>query len=118
MKLFDNFTDRMGLTDVTVVTSSKKSGLGKGALAGIILGTIAVAVTLSAIVSILILRKHLKDRHHTISRRRRCEYLPIINRKKVIVLIDKIRSASREAHTKNTAYFLILTWIVMYNLHI
>ncbi|CAN6696381.1 unnamed protein product [Malus baccata var. baccata] len=53
-----------------VVASSSKSGLGKGALAGIILGTIAGAVTLSAIVSFLILRKHLKDRH-AISRRRR-----------------------------------------------
>ncbi|TQD80824.1 hypothetical protein C1H46_033659 [Malus baccata] len=53
-----------------VVASSSKSGLGKGALAGIILGTIAGAVTLSAIVSLLILRKHLKDRH-AISRRRR-----------------------------------------------
>ncbi|KAB2616706.1 LRR receptor-like serine/threonine-protein kinase [Pyrus ussuriensis x Pyrus communis] len=53
-----------------VVASSSKSGLGKGALAGVILGTIAGAVTLSAIVSLLILRKHLKDRH-AISRRRR-----------------------------------------------
>ncbi|TQD75193.1 hypothetical protein C1H46_039268 [Malus baccata] len=53
-----------------VVASSSKSGLGKGALAGIILGTIAGAVTLSAMVSLLILRKHLKDRH-AISRRRR-----------------------------------------------
>ncbi|PQQ02333.1 putative LRR receptor-like serine/threonine-protein kinase [Prunus yedoensis var. nudiflora] len=43
-----------------VVATSTKSGLGKGALAGIILGTIAGAVTLSAIVSLLILRKHLR----------------------------------------------------------
>ncbi|CAB4312324.1 unnamed protein product [Prunus armeniaca] len=53
-----------------VGATSTKSGLSKGALAGIILGTIAGAVTLSAIVSLLILRKHLRDRH-TISRRRR-----------------------------------------------
>ncbi|KAM1226460.1 hypothetical protein ACFX13_005921 [Malus domestica] len=52
-----------------VVALSSNSGLSKGALAGIILGTIAGAVALSAIVSLLIFRKHLKDRH-AISRRR------------------------------------------------
>lgn len=53
-----------------------KSGLSKGALAGIILGTIAGSVTLSAIISLLILRRHNKNRH-TYSKRRPCEYLPI-----------------------------------------
>ncbi|XP_048425306.1 probable LRR receptor-like serine/threonine-protein kinase At1g06840 [Pyrus x bretschneideri] len=64
------FVDLTALLDVAVVAPSSKSSLGKGALAGVILGTIAGAVTLSAIVSLLILRKHLKDRH-AISRRRR-----------------------------------------------
>lgn len=50
------------------------SGLNKGALAGIILGTIAGSVTLSAIVALLILRRYTK-KHNTPSRRRPCEYL-------------------------------------------
>ncbi|KAL4299602.1 hypothetical protein HN51_050306 [Arachis hypogaea] len=44
-----------------VIVVSSGSGLSKGALAGIILGSIAVAVTLSAIVSLLILRIRLRD---------------------------------------------------------
>ncbi|KAL3719870.1 hypothetical protein ACJRO7_004798 [Eucalyptus globulus] len=47
-----------------------KSGLSKGALVGIVVGAIAGAVTLSAIVSLLIVRKHLRD-HPGISKRRR-----------------------------------------------
>ncbi|RDY08683.1 putative LRR receptor-like serine/threonine-protein kinase, partial [Mucuna pruriens] len=55
------------------ISSSPSSGISKGALAGIILGTIACAVTLSAIVSILILRIRLRDypalsRRHNASR--------------------------------------------------
>ncbi|XP_030524316.1 probable LRR receptor-like serine/threonine-protein kinase At1g06840 [Rhodamnia argentea] len=46
------------------------SGISKGALVGIVLGAIAGAVTLSAIVSLFIMRKHLRD-HHGISKRRR-----------------------------------------------
>ncbi|KAF8010502.1 hypothetical protein BT93_J1205 [Corymbia citriodora subsp. variegata] len=45
------------------------SGFSKGALVGIVLGAIAGAVTLSAIVSLLIVRKHLRD-HPGISKRR------------------------------------------------
>ncbi|KAJ4719276.1 Leucine-rich repeat protein kinase family protein [Melia azedarach] len=53
-----------------VFPTSSNSGLSKGALAGIILGAIAVAVTLSAIVSLFIVRARLKD-YHAISKRRR-----------------------------------------------
>jgi nitrate reductase gamma subunit len=55
-------------------SNSPRSTLSKGALAGIVLGTIAGAVTLSAVVTLLILRVHMK-KHPTVSRRRRCEYL-------------------------------------------
>ncbi|GMP48856.1 hypothetical protein CsSME_00016059 [Camellia sinensis var. sinensis] len=48
--------------------SSSKSGISKVALIGIALGTIAGAVTLSAIVSLLILRLNTRKRH-TSSRR-------------------------------------------------
>ncbi|OVA03198.1 Leucine-rich repeat [Macleaya cordata] len=41
-----------------VVLDFPESGISKGALAGIILGAIAAAVTLSALVSILITRRH------------------------------------------------------------
>jgi predicted RND superfamily exporter protein len=54
--------------------TGKGSTLSKGALAGIILGTIAGAVTLFVIISLLILRKH-KWKHRAVSKRRRCEYL-------------------------------------------
>ncbi|CAL5439863.1 unnamed protein product [Camellia sinensis] len=53
--------------------SSSKSGISKVALIGIALGTIAGAVTLSAIVSLLILRLNTRKRH-TSSRRHL--YLP------------------------------------------
>lgn len=65
------------LIDVTVIVPSKKSGVSKGALAGIIVGTFAGAVTLSAIVSLFIMRRH-KRNHRAISRRRRSEYLSVI----------------------------------------
>jgi hypothetical protein len=60
--------------NVTVVSKSPGSNLSKGALAGIILGTIAGAVTLSTIVSLLILRKRTR-KHYVVLKRRRCEYL-------------------------------------------
>jgi hypothetical protein len=60
--------------NVTVVSKSLGSNLSKGALAGIILGTIAGAVTLSTIVSLLILRKRTR-KHYVVLKRRRCEYL-------------------------------------------
>lgn len=53
----------------TVIVVSSGSGISKGALAGIILGAIACAVTLSAIVTILILRVRLRD-YRVLSRRR------------------------------------------------
>ncbi|KAL5580479.1 hypothetical protein UlMin_012921 [Ulmus minor] len=49
---------------------STKSDLSKGALAGIILGAIAGAATISAIVSLFIFKKHLKNKYQAISRRR------------------------------------------------
>ncbi|XP_062171192.1 probable LRR receptor-like serine/threonine-protein kinase At1g06840 [Alnus glutinosa] len=51
-------------------SNSPRSTLSKGALAGIVLGTIAGAVTLSAVVTLLILRVHMK-KHPAVSRRRR-----------------------------------------------
>ena len=61
-------------TNVTENAGSPSSGLSKGALAGIVLGTIAGAVTLSAVVTLLILRVHMR-KYRSISRRRHCEYL-------------------------------------------
>ncbi|XP_050370833.1 probable LRR receptor-like serine/threonine-protein kinase At1g06840 isoform X2 [Argentina anserina] len=52
-----------------VISASKKSGVSKGALAGIIVGTFAAAVALSAVVSLYILRRHQRN-HPAISRRR------------------------------------------------
>jgi len=62
------------LLNYTAITPSSSSGISKGALAGIILGAIACAVTLSAIVSILILRIRLRD-YRALSKRRNGEYL-------------------------------------------
>ncbi|KAH7542848.1 hypothetical protein FEM48_Zijuj02G0118500 [Ziziphus jujuba var. spinosa] len=53
-----------------IFPTSTKSGISTGALAGFILGGIAVAVTLSAIVSLLILRRRTRD-YRAISRKRR-----------------------------------------------
>ncbi|XP_004294713.1 PREDICTED: probable LRR receptor-like serine/threonine-protein kinase At1g06840-like [Fragaria vesca subsp. vesca] len=52
-----------------VLSASKKSGVSKGALAGIIVGTFAAAVALSAVVSLFILRRHQRN-HPAVSRRR------------------------------------------------
>ncbi|XP_026457192.1 probable LRR receptor-like serine/threonine-protein kinase At1g06840 [Papaver somniferum] len=46
------------------------SGLSKGALAGIILGVIAGAATLTALVSIFIARKHMKTYYRAVSKKR------------------------------------------------
>ncbi|KAF3976030.1 hypothetical protein CMV_000741 [Castanea mollissima] len=48
--------------------NSPSSGLSKGALAGLVLGTIAGAVTLSAVVILLIMRMHVGN-YHSLSRR-------------------------------------------------
>ena len=66
------------LNNVSAIPSvSQKSGISKGALVGIILGGIAAAATLSAIVSLLILRMRTRDRR-AIAKRRRCEYKPFL----------------------------------------
>lgn len=61
-------------TNVTEVGNSPSSGISKAALAGIVVGTIAGAVILCVIVSLLILRVHMR-KHHTVSKRRHGEYL-------------------------------------------
>uniref|UniRef100_A0A2N9EXA5 Protein kinase domain-containing protein n=1 Tax=Fagus sylvatica TaxID=28930 RepID=A0A2N9EXA5_FAGSY len=55
---------------------SPSSGLSlsKGALAGLVLGTIVGAVTLSAVVTLLIMRMHVR-KYHALSRRRHYEFL-------------------------------------------
>ncbi|KAL3565898.1 hypothetical protein D5086_033944 [Populus alba] len=53
-----------------IATSQKSNKISTGALVGIVLGAIAGAVTLSAVVSLLILRRRLRD-SQAISKRRR-----------------------------------------------
>ncbi|CAK7323475.1 unnamed protein product [Dovyalis caffra] len=53
-----------------VLVTSQKSKISTGTLVGIVLGAIAVAVTLSAIVSLLILRVRSRD-YRAVSKRRR-----------------------------------------------
>jgi uncharacterized protein (DUF2062 family) len=60
--------------NVTEGADSPSSGLSKGALAGLVLGTIVGAVTLSAVVTLLIMRMHVR-KYHAVSRRRQCEFL-------------------------------------------
>lgn len=57
-----------------MVVTSRSSGISKGALAGIILGAIAIAVTLSAIVTLLIMRVQMRN-YRAIPKRHHCEYL-------------------------------------------
>ncbi|KAG6631032.1 probable LRR receptor-like serine/threonine-protein kinase At1g06840 isoform X2 [Carya illinoinensis] len=52
------------------IPTPQRSSLSKGALAGIVLGAIAGAVTLSAVVFLLILRRHVR-KTRAISRKRR-----------------------------------------------
>ena len=61
-------------TNVTGISTSSRSGLSKVSLVGIVLGTIVGAVTLSAVVTLLILRVHMR-KHHAVSRRHHREYL-------------------------------------------
>lgn len=61
-------------TDVTENTNSPSSGLSKGALVGIVLGTFVGTVALSAAVILLILRAHIR-KYHAILGKRRCKYL-------------------------------------------
>jgi hypothetical protein len=62
--------------NVTEGADSPSSGLSlsKGALAGLVLGTIVGAVTLSAVVTLLIMRMHVR-KYHALSRRRHYEFL-------------------------------------------
>ena len=62
---------------IAETSTSTKYGISTGALVGAVLGGIAAAVTLSAIVSLIILRKRSKY-YHTISRKRHSECLIII----------------------------------------
>ena len=62
------------LTNVTDGANSPSSGLSKGALASLVLGTVAGAVTLSAAVILLIMRMHVGN-YHSLPRRHHCEYL-------------------------------------------
>ncbi|XP_015949211.1 probable LRR receptor-like serine/threonine-protein kinase At1g06840 [Arachis duranensis] len=66
-----------------VIPKSSNSKISTGALAGIILGSIACAVTLSAIVTLLILRVKLKD-HPVVSKRRHSS--------KISIKIDGVRA--------------------------
>ncbi|KAI5408283.1 hypothetical protein KIW84_054202 [Lathyrus oleraceus] len=72
----------MGIYQNVTVTSSK-SGISTGAIVGIVLGAIACAVTLSAIVTLLILRTKLKD-YRAVSKRRHVS--------KISIKIDGVRA--------------------------
>ena len=63
-------------TNVTGISTSSKFGLSKGALVGIVLGTIVGAVALSVVVTLLILRVHMR-KQHAVSRRRHREFLSL-----------------------------------------
>ncbi|CAA3020158.1 probable LRR receptor-like serine threonine-kinase At1g06840 [Olea europaea subsp. europaea] len=67
-----NFT----LSDPYGNESSSSSGISKGALAGIILGAIAGSVTLTAVVALFILKKHMK-KYHIASKQRRSSRISI-----------------------------------------
>ncbi|KAK0579849.1 hypothetical protein LWI29_032447 [Acer saccharum] len=61
----------------SVFPASPKGAISKGALIGIILGGIAAAVTLSAIVSLVIVRANLR-RYHPLSKRQRSYSMNLI----------------------------------------
>ncbi|CAI8597074.1 unnamed protein product [Vicia faba] len=67
-----------------VTSTSSKSGISTGAIVGIVLGAIACAVTLSAIVTLLILRTKLKD-YRAVSNKRR-------HVSKISIKIDGVRA--------------------------
>ncbi|KAJ1377997.1 Serine-threonine/tyrosine-protein kinase, catalytic domain [Sesbania bispinosa] len=70
-----------------MIDTSSSSGISKGALAGIVLGAIAGSVTLSAIVTILILRLRFKD-YRTLSKR--------LKASRISIKIDGVRSFDYE----------------------
>lgn len=63
------------LVIVAVTATSSKSGISTGAIVGIVLGAIACAVTLSAIVTLLLLRTKFKDYRAVSNKRRHGEFL-------------------------------------------
>ncbi|KAG5064204.1 hypothetical protein JHK85_005387 [Glycine max] len=80
-----------------VIFTSPSSGISKGALAGIVLGAIALAVTLSAIVAILILRIRSRD-YRTPSKRTKAE-------SRISIKIEDIRAFDYEEMAAATNNF-------------
>ncbi|CAL5439971.1 unnamed protein product [Camellia sinensis] len=66
-----DFPLRFPYVDV-IPSSTSKSGISKGAPAGIVVGTVAGAVILFAVVSLLIWRLHM-NKYTAVAKRRRCE---------------------------------------------
>ena len=59
------------------IPSSNKHDISSGGLAGIVLGTLAFAATLSAAVSLLIYRRCISKRHGGPKRRQGKHFLPL-----------------------------------------
>lgn len=55
-----------------VILDFPKSGISKGVVAAIVLGAVAVAIIISALVSILIMRRRAKK--YGVLRNRQCKY--------------------------------------------
>ncbi|XP_027160272.1 probable LRR receptor-like serine/threonine-protein kinase At1g06840 [Coffea eugenioides] len=79
-----------------VVFPSSSSGISKGAIAGIVLGATAGAVTLSALVTLLILRLHMKKKQ-AVSRRRQSS--------KTSIKIDGVKEFTYEEMVSATKNF-------------
>ncbi|KAF8402451.1 hypothetical protein HHK36_010535 [Tetracentron sinense] len=84
-----------------VIPDTSKSGIGKGALAGIVLGAIAGAVTLSAIITLLIMRRYMR-KHHAVSKRRLLSKISIkidgvkgFTFKEMVLATDNFNSSSQ-----------------------
>ncbi|THF99918.1 hypothetical protein TEA_002446 [Camellia sinensis var. sinensis] len=70
---------------MVIPSSTSKSGISKGALAGIVVGTVAGALILSAVVSLLIWRLHM-NKYTAVSKRRRLS--------KITIKIDGVKDFS------------------------
>nr|XP_027190406.1 probable LRR receptor-like serine/threonine-protein kinase At1g06840 isoform X2 [Cicer arietinum] len=81
---------------LNVTATSSKSGISTGAIVGIVLGTIAFAVTLSAIVTLLILRTKLRD-YRVVSKGRHVS--------KISIKIDGVRAFTYEELSSATNNF-------------
>lgn len=66
------------LNIVAGTDTSSKSGISTGALVGIILGSIACVISMSAIFILLVLRIRLR-RHDAVSKPHHCEFLLTMN---------------------------------------